>query len=268
MKATALIAEDEPLLAAELEAQLLRLWPEIDIVASVADGISAVEEGLALQPDLLFLDIQMPGMTGFDVARALAEDWPSIGKPFPVLVFVTAYDQYALEAFEHAAIDYVLKPVQTERLKTTCQRLQAVLLQRAAPKGPPPAWGTVIGQLRELFDHTAATPVTPPLRIIQASTGNRISMIPVSEVLFFEAADKYVRVVTSEQEHLIRTSLRELGAQLDPQCFWQVHRRTIVRSDAIESAVRDASGKVTLSLRGYEGKLSVSRLYADLFKAM
>jgi DNA-binding LytR/AlgR family response regulator len=268
MKPTALIAEDEPLLAAELEAQLRRLWPEIDIVASVADGISAVERGLALQPDLLFLDIRMPGMTGLDAARALAEDWPSMGKPFPVLVFVTAYDQHALEAFEHAAIDYVLKPVQTERLKTTCLRLQAALRQRAVPAGPLPAWGNVIGQLRELFDHTAATPVTRHLRMIQASTGNRISMIPVSEVLFFEAADKYIRVVTCEQEHLIRTSLRELATQLDPQCFWQVHRRTIVRADAIESAVRDASGKLTLMLRGYDGKLSVSRLYADLFKGM
>jgi DNA-binding LytR/AlgR family response regulator len=268
MKATALIAEDEPLLAAELEAQLLRLWPEIDIIASVGDGISAVEEALALQPDLLFLDIKMPGMTGLDVARALAEDWPSIGKPFPVLVFVTAYDQYALEAFEHAAIDYVLKPVQAERLKTTCLRLQAALKQRTGSAEPLPAWGTVIGQLRELFEHTAATPVTPHLRMIQASVGNRISMIPVSEILFFEAADKYVRVVTRDQDHLIRTSLRDLGMQLDPQCFWQVHRRTIVQSDAIESAVRDESGKLTLMLRGHEGKLSVSRLYADLFKGM
>jgi DNA-binding LytR/AlgR family response regulator len=273
MHATALIAEDEPLLAANLQAELLRLWPELRIVASVGDGASALQQGLALQPDLLFLDIRMPGMSGLEAAQALAEDWPDAGRPLPLLVFVTAYDEYALRAFERAALDYVLKPVQPERLAQTCQRLQAALQTRLQPATGEVTLAPMLDQLRGLFGmgaaglNGAAAPAAP-LRVIQASAGNTITMVPVSEVVYFEAADKYVRVITAEREHLIRVSLRELLQQLDPEQFWQVHRGTVVRADVIASASRDESGKLTLSLRDHPARLVVSRLYAERFKGM
>jgi DNA-binding LytR/AlgR family response regulator len=267
---TALIAEDEPLLAAHLQAELARLWPELRIVAAVGDGAAAAKQALALQPDLLFLDIRMPGMSGLEAAQAVAEDWPDDAtRPFPLIVFVTAYDQYALQAFERAAVDYVLKPVQPERLQQTCTRLQAALRQRAQPQDGAPALDAVMQQLRGLIAQGGAGGAAPaPLRVIQAGVGNAIHLVPVDEVLYFEAADKYVRVVTPEREHLIRTALRELQPQLDAQRFWQIHRGTIVRCDAIASVLRDEAGKLTLTLRGHADKLVVSRLYAHLFKAM
>ncbi|HEY2927740.1 LytR/AlgR family response regulator transcription factor [Piscinibacter sp.] len=267
MNASALIAEDEPLLAANLQAELARLWPQLRIVASVGDGEAALQQTLALQPDLLFLDIRMPGLSGLEAAQVLAEDWPDDGKPFPLIVFVTAYDQYALQAFERAAVDYVLKPVQPDRLAQTCTRLQATLRQRAQPQAAAPALQAAIEQLRSLVGEPAP-PAAGALRVIQASAGNTITMVPLDEVLYFEAADKYVRVVTATREHLIRTSLRDLQPQLDAQRFWQIHRGTVVRSDAIASALRDESGKLTLTLRDHTDKLTVSRLYAHLFKGM
>ncbi len=286
MNATALIAEDEPLLAANLQAELARLWPGLRIVASVGHGAAAVEQALALQPEVVFLDIRMPGMTGLEAAQALTEDWPD-GAPLPLVVFVTAYDQYALQAFERAAVDYVLKPVQPERLALTCARLQAALQRRDAPvvgaiaaaePATPSALEEALGRLRELLaapglgaapgapTDTSAT--TPRLAVIQASVGAAIHLVPLAEVLYFEAADKYLRVITAQREYLIRTSLRELLPQLDAQRFWQVHRGTVVRAEAIATAVRDESGRVHLTLRGHPDKLTASRLYAHLFKAM
>ncbi len=266
MNPTALIAEDEPMLAANLQAELALAWPALRVVANVRHGAAALEQALALQPDMLFLDIRMPGMTGLEVAAALAEDWPEHGKPFPLLVFVTAYDQYAVQAFERAAIDYVLKPVLPGRLAQTCARLQAALGARA------PELTTVVGQLRALLgDAGLAAPAVAPaglLRVLQVSAGNAITMVPIDEVIYFDAADKYMRVVTATREHLIRTSLRELQAQLDPQRFWQIHRGTIVRCDAIASAQRDEAGKLTVHLRGHPDRLAVSRIYAQLFKGM
>jgi len=271
MNISALIAEDEPLLAAHLRSELARLWPELHIVASVEHGAAAVEQALALRPDLLFLDIRMPGQSGLEAAQAIAEDWPDGSAP-PLAVFVTAYDQYALQAFDAAAVDYVLKPVQTERLAQTCTRLRAALAQRSNGAAVEAA----LGQLRGLLGAPGlgaptATPVplhAPKLAVIQAGVGAAVHMVPIDTVLYFEAADKYVRVVTAEREHLIRTSLRELLPQLDPQRFWQVHRGTVVRADAIVTAVREDSGKVTLTLRGHPHKLTASRLYASLFKPM
>ncbi|HEY8101227.1 MAG TPA: LytTR family DNA-binding domain-containing protein [Burkholderiaceae bacterium] len=273
MNITALIAEDEPLLAANLQAELVKLWPELHICASVVDGEAAVEQGLAIQPDVLFLDISMPGMTGIEAVQALAEDWPETGKPFPLIVFVTAYDKYALQAFERAAVDYLLKPVQPERLAQTCARLQAALKQRVQMPSVEPALETVMAQLRGLFNtgaHASANAASTavPLRVIQAGAGNTITMVPVDDVLYFEAADKYVRVVTMGREHLIRISLRELHPQLDQQRFWQIHRGTIVRCDAVDCALRHESGKLTLTLKGHPDKLIVSRLYSHLFKGM
>ena len=272
MNATALIAEDEPLLAANLQAELAQRWPQLTIVASVGHGAAAVEQALALRPDVVFLDIRMPGMTGLEAAQALAEDWPD-GSPLPLIVFVTAYDQYALQAFEQAAVDYVLKPVKGDRLAQTCARVQAALRARGEPSPPAPAaLEATLAQLRHLLAApglaAAASAAPQLLSVIQASVGTAIHMVPVAEVLYFEAADKYVRVITAEREYLIRTSLRELLPQLDAQRFWQIHRGTVVRADAITTAVRDESGKVHLSLHGHKDKLVASRLYAHLFKAM
>jgi DNA-binding LytR/AlgR family response regulator len=270
---SALIAEDEPLLAAALQAELARLWPELRITAVVGHGAAAVEAALRLRPELLFLDIRMPGMSGLEAAEAIAEDWPD-ALPAPLIVFVTAYDQYALEAFGHAAVDYLLKPVDPARLAQTCARAQAALAARA-PGGTAsgvaaPGWEDTLGQLRSLLaaPGVGAGAAQPRLQVIQAGVGNAIHLVPVGEVVYFEAADKYVRVVTAAREHLIRTSLRELMPQLDPDRFWQIHRGTVVRADAIALAERDDSGKVLLTLRGRVERLVASRLYAHRFKAM
>ena len=262
MNATALIAEDEPLLAAALKAELAAAWPDLQIVATVGDGASALREALARQPDVLFFDIQMPGMSGLDAALTLVDVWPD--KPFPALVFVTAYDQYALQAFEAQAIDYVLKPVQAARLAKTVSKVQSALANRSADAMNIEA---TAAQLRGLMV-PAATSGAMPLKMIQASVGSSIRMVPVDEVLFFEAADKYVRVLTTQHEYLIRTPLKELTAQLDAQVFWQIHRGTIVRAGSIDTVTRDEAGKLWLSLRGLPQKIAVSRLYAHLFKAM
>ena len=215
MHATALIAEDEALLAAEMRTQLARLWPELEIVAQVGHGAAAVEEALRLRPQVLFLDIRMPGMTGLEAAQAIAEDWPD-GVAAPVIVFATAYDQYAVEAFNHAAVDYLLKPIDATRLAQTCQRASAALAAQHDPNAAVAApWDAALDQLRSLL----ATPtlsgrsgVDSPerLQVIQAGVGNAIHLIPVDDVVYFEAADKYVRVITADREHLIRIALRDL----------------------------------------------------------
>ncbi len=273
---TALIAEDEPLLAQALATDLASLWPALRIVASVGDGLSASAQALALRPQVCFLDIRMPGATGLEAAQALAEDWPD-DAPFPLLVFVTAYDQYALAAFEAQAVDYLVKPVETARLAACVRRLQKQLQQRladapAAPgAGPTTALAETLDQLRALLGSRIGSPPGPAparLEVIQAGVGNTVHLVPVAEVLYFEAADKYLRVVTAEREHLIRLSLRELLPQLDGQQFWQVHRSLVVRATAIATATRDESGKVFLQLRGRPERLTASRLYAHLFKGM
>lgn len=270
----ALIAEDEPLLAAALRHELKQAWPELHIAASVGDGLSAVREALALRPDVLLFDIRMPGQSGLEAAVELADAWPD-ATPFPALVFVTAYDQYAVQAFEAQAVDYLLKPVQAARLHKTVHKLRQVLAQRAAPAALPaslPALEQTLAQLRELVQAPGLgmthPPPAAPLSMIQASSGSQIHMVPVQEVLYFEAADKYVRVLTAQREYLIRTPLKELAAQLDPTIFWQVHRGTLVRSTAIASATRDEAGRLHLHLRERPERLAVSRLYAPLFKAM
>lgn len=267
---TALIAEDEPLLAAALRADLAALWPGLVLLPTAADGRSALEGALAHRPEVCFLDIRMPAMSGLEVAAALAEDWPDApdAPPFPQLVFVTAYDQYAVQAFEAQAVDYLIKPVPRERLAACVTRLQQRLAGRAA-QGE--ALAQAMSQLRALLGpQAAAAPAAaaPRLDVIQAQVGNLVHLVPVDEVVYFEAADKYVRVVTAEREHLIRLSLRDLLPQLDPQRFWQVHRGTVVQARCIRSARREDSGKVTLSLHGRPETLVASRLYAHRFKGM
>lgn len=268
MNATALIAEDEPLLAQALQAELARAWTGLQIVATVGDGDAAVAQALRLQPDVLFLDIRMPGQTGLQAAAELADEWPE-GVPFPALVFVTAFDAYAVEAFEAQAVDYVLKPVQPERLARTVQRVQQVLAQRQPAAGAFD--DATLARLRALLsagDTPAGAAASPRLQVIPASVGQGIRMVPISEVLVFEAADKYVRVLTADSEVLIRTPLKELVPQLDPAVFWQIHRGTVVRADAIDSVSRNEAGRLSLRLRGRPEALAVSRLYADRFRAM
>jgi DNA-binding LytR/AlgR family response regulator len=268
LAATALIAEDEPLLAQALKAELHRAWPGLAVVAHAPDGDAAVELALQHLPELLFLDIRMPGRTGLEAAQAVVEDWPA-ERPLPLVVFITAYDQYALQAFEASAVDYVLKPVQPARLATACQRLRGLLAgRRPDSSASAPAQGEhLLGQLRQLLG--AAAPGSEPLlSVIQASSGPVVHMVPVEDVVYFEAADKYVRVLTAEGEHLIRTSLRELLPQLDPQRFWQVHRGTVVQAREIAQALRDEAGRVQLVLRRRPERLNVSRIYAPRFKGM
>ena len=263
MTPTALIAEDEPLLAAALQAELARAWPDLRIVAQVGDGASAVHQALALRPQVLFLDIRMPGTTGLEAAAELAEEWPE-NQPFPALVFVTAYDQYAVQAFEAQAVDYVLKPVVPERLARTVQRLQQRLVEQVSPAPAGVSEDPTFERLRALL----AAPAAPALKVIQASVGNTIRLVPVDEVLVFEAADKYVRVLTAEAELLIRTPLKDLLPQLDDSVFWQVHRGTVVRATAIRTVHRDEAGKLSLEVVGLKERVPVSRLYAGRFRAM
>lgn len=276
---TALIAEDEPLLAAALQAELARAWPELQVIATVGDGASAVEQALALRPDVLFLDIRMPAMNGLDAAAELAERWDERDGPFPALAFVTAYDEYAVRAFETQALDYLLKPVRPERLARTVRRLRSACAGRAAADGRSTstdgdtALQATAEQLHRLL--AAFQPNAPgvaPLRQLTVSApgsgGATIRMVPIDQVLYLQATDKYVRVVTAEAEHLLRTPLKDLLPQLDPQQFWQIHRAIVVRADAVDTVQRDETGRLRLSLRGCPDWLAVSRLYAHRFKAM
>jgi DNA-binding LytR/AlgR family response regulator len=258
----ALVAEDEPILAFTLVQTLARLWPELQVGGVLENGIAAVQEALAQRPDILFLDIKMPGKTGLEAAQELAEEWPD-DVPFPQIVFVTAYDEYALQAFEQAAADYVLKPVSDERMAKTVERLKS-RLQKNSQRNDE--LERIVGQLRSLVPGVMLP--AEHLSIIRAGVGNQVKMIPVAEVHYFEAADKYVNVVTADGEALIRTSLKELLPQLDPKLFWQVHRGTVVNSTCIQAAVRDDTGKLSLTLRGRPETLQVSRVFAHLFKQM
>ncbi len=276
MKATALIAEDEPLLAAALVLELQTAWPDLHIVATVGDGASAVRTALALKPQVLFFDIRMPGQSGLDAAVELADAWPAPSEagapPFPALVFVSAYDQYAVQAFEAQAIDYLLKPVQAARLQKTVLKVQQSLIRQAQAASnliasTSPDFETTLAQLRALMQ-AGAPAKTTALAVIQASVGSSIRMVPVDDIVYFEAADKYLRVLTADHEYLIRTALKDLLPQLDASVFWQIHRGTVVRAASIEAIHRDEAGKLWLVLRGRAERISVSRIYAHLFKAM
>ena len=261
----ALIAEDEPLLAQALAHELARAWPDLTISAIVGDGRSAVDSALRLRPDVLFFDIRMPGLDGLSAAAELADAWPVDESPMPQLVFVTAYDEYAVDAFEAQALDYVLKPVQPERLDRTVARLRQATPQPVSPD----AMERTLGRWRALLEAGKDVP-TAPLRYITASEGGGVTvrLVPIEDVLYFEAADKYVRVITAGSEYLIRTPLRQLLAQLDPQLFWQIHRAVVVRASAIEAVHREESGRLRVQLRDRAEQLAVSRLFTHLFRAM
>lgn len=256
----ALIAEDEPVLARGLARKLSKLWPTLRIGAVVHDGEAALVAAQQLRPDVIFMGIQMPARNGLEAAECIVDDWPA-SQPLPLIVFVTAFDRFAIDAFEQAAVDYVLKPVQVERLALTCQRLKDRLAERTSGSD-----ALALAPLRALLQ---VQRTEPPLSLIQAGSGSTVHMVPVDDVIFFEADGKYVRVVTGEREFLIRTPLRELSPRLDPTRFVQIHRSTVVKTALIAKVVReDAGGKIHLYIKGRGERLSVSRNYAHLFKPM
>jgi DNA-binding LytR/AlgR family response regulator len=251
---TALIADDEPNLAAYLQSSLAAAWPELEIVAVARNGVEAAERIAALQPDLAFLDIKMPGLTGLQVAQGI--------EGTTRVVFVTAYDEFAVAAFEQQALDYVLKPVKAERLAKTVERLR----QSLAGALPQADDARLSAALQRLLS-TASVPASP-LRYVRASQGELTHQIDVADVLFFRADDKYTCVRTAHGEHLIRTSVTELAAQLDAERFAQIHRSTIVNLDHLEGTRRDDMSRLFVRMRGHGTELPVSRAYVHLFKAM
>lgn len=255
---TALIADDEPHLARHLADALTRLWPELQIVATCRHGIEAAQQIEALQPDLAFLDIRMPGLTGLEVAQGI--------ECATRVVFVTAYDEFAVQAFDAAALDYLLKPVTSERLAQSVARLRSALPAPAASAATAPDED---GRLAQALAQIQPGPrPTAPLRWVRASQGEWTQQLPVAEVLFFRADDKYTCVQTAEREYLIRTPIAELAQQLDPEQFWQVHRSTLINLAHLHGARRDEASRLWLRMRGHPTELPVSRAYVHLFKAM
>lgn len=261
---TAVIAEDEPVLARTLVRLLEQAWPELRIAGVAEDGLQATGLVLAEAPDVVFLDIKMPGRTGLEVAEAVVDDWPD-DRAEPLLVFVTAFDEFAIAAFERAAVDYLLKPATAERLQQTVARLKARLAGRSAAPGAGDR-AALVQRMQSI-----ATPGVEPgerIKVIRAGVGNTVRMIPVADVVCFEATEKYVNVVTPTGEALVRMSLRELTARIDSSDFIQVHRSVLVNSHAILSATRDENGHYSLTVRGLQRPLKVSRAFGHLFRPM
>ncbi len=249
----ALIADDEPHLAHYLRDQLLALWPGLEIVHVARNGVDAAARIAELEPDLAFLDIQMPGLSGLEVAQGI--------EGHTRVVFVTAFDEFALQAFEHAALDYVLKPVGTERLTRTVARLRAE--PGSVPEADPSG-----AALAKVLQQLMAAPARPRLRYILAGQGERTRHLDVADIRFFRADDKYTVVASVHGEFLIRTTITDLAAQLDPDGFWQVHRSTVVNLAWLEGTRRDDASRLFLRMRGHAGELPVSRAFVHLFKAM
>src|SRR5213082_1210875 len=250
---TAVIADDERLMREQIVDRLKEAWPELLSVADASNGREAIGMMRTLEPDIVFLDISMPGMDGIQAAQALS------GKAH--VVFVTAYDQYAISAFEHGAVDYLLKPAEPERVALTCERLRARLEQKPDPMND------LLAQLSQRLGAGGLKP-REYMRWVQASVGANIRMIPTSDILFFRAEDKYTRVQTQGFEALIRKPIKELIDELDPDEFWQIHRSTMVRVDAVDQVSRDFRGRQIVHLKGSEEKLEVSRTFNHLFKQM
>ena len=269
----ALIADDERLLREQLRARLAEVWPELRIVAEAKNGTEAVALTEQHHPELVFLDIRMPGMTGIEAARAIAQlptdDDTSDAWPGCEIVFITAYDQYAIEAFEQGVVDYVLKPAERERLLVTVERIKKRLAQRRSSDtegddAPPAGMQQLLQKLATRMDPAKA----PTLRWIQATVGQSIQMIPVEEVLFFISDEKYTRVQTAAVEALIRKPIKELIDELDADLFWQIHRSTLVNTKFIAGVSRDLRGRQLVAVKGHAEKLEVSRSFTGLFKGM
>ena len=255
---TALIAEDEANLAFALKDALSRIWPQLHIVDIVNNGLAAITALDQQVPDVLFLDIRMPGLTGLQVAHRL------VGQARPLVVFVTAYNEYAVQAFEREAVDYLVKPINEMRLSQTVERLKKRLL---SPESASPS--TDLARALSLIQHlTAGATTTGYLKFLRAGIGDKVRIIPTEEITHLQAQDKYVSIYTAQGEDLIRISLKELADQLDPTVFVQVHRSTIVNMRAVLTAERDFTGRLLLTLKGVQPKVQASRQYAHLFARM
>jgi len=248
---TAILADDERLMRDQLRLRLTQAWPELEIIGEARNGDDAIALVQRHRPNFIFLDIRMPGKTGLEAAAVIGSECH--------IVFITAYDQYAIDAFEHGAIDYVLKPAEPDRLRITVERLKSRLAT------PPGDMGAMLTQLAKQMG-LAAQPTY--LQWIQASIGQELRLIPVEEILFFQSDEKYTRVQTSRFEALIRKSVRDLAKELDPALFWQVHRATLVNVHAIEGVARNLRGRQVVLIKGISEKLEVSRSYVHLFKQM
>ncbi|GGX09265.1 putative response regulatory protein [Undibacterium macrobrachii] len=273
-KITAMIVDDEAPMRAHLRSKLNQIWPELSIIAEAQNGIVAIEEAEKLQPQIIFLDIRMPGKNGIEAAAQLAQN--------AILIFVTAYDEYAIQAFERGAMDYLLKPIDVERLQQTCQRLQ----QRIAEKNTSQLALSNTNQdqikveqlkqehqskqVEQLLTQLMQQQIQQKeyLRWIQASVGSSLRMISTKEILFFKSDEKYTLVQTEQAEFLIRKTLKELEDELDPKEFWRIHRSTLVRVSAIAEVTRDFRGRQMLGLKGCSEKLEVSRNHTHLFQQM
>ena len=267
----ALVADDERLLREQLKSRLADVWPDLVVCGEAKDGQDAVEKAESLQPDVVFLDIRMPGLTGLEAAREIITLPSWAGE----IVFVTAYDEYAVAAFEQGALDYLLKPVEAERLAQTAQRVRNRLRRRREPAvaGGAAAEDAALDALLEKFlraqqavQRKPGAQVESPLRWIQCTAGSTTRLINVKDILFFRSDEKYTRVQTRDQEAFIRTPIRELMPRLDAEQFWQVHRSTIVNVDAIAAVTRDDTGKQRVQLQGHPEVLEVSRSFAHLFR--
>ncbi len=265
----AVIADDERLMREQLRTRLAEAWPALEIVAEAKNGAEAVQLVEQHHPDVVFLDIRMPGMTGVEAARAIAQlptgDEAADGWAGCEVVFITAYDEYAVEAFEQGAADYVLKPAERERLARTAERIGKRIAQRGQGEGP--ALGGMQQLLQKLSAHMNPAGAAK-LKWIQATVGQSIQMIPVDEVLFFISDEKYTRVQTATTEALIRKPIKELVEELDAELFWQIHRSTLVNVKAIAGVSRDLRGRQLVSVKGHPEKLEVSRSFTGLFKGM
>lgn len=255
MSVRVLIADDEPELLRELDRQLRQAWPELDGIVHAENGRVALQKLHEEQPGIAFLDIRMPGLSGLEVARQLRHPCH--------IVFVTAYDQYAVEAFEREAVDYLLKPVRESRLQTTVTRLRQRLAEARSQAAP----ADVVALLTKV-DRLLAQPQAPqpPLQWLQASIGERIRLIAVADVLYMRSEDKYTMVCTTDGQYPIRTPLKELETRLDGEHFWRIHRNCIVNAHRIDTISRDFQGRFNLSLRGSPETLVVSRSYAGRFR--
>lgn len=270
----AVIADDERLMRDQLRSRLQQVWPELEVVAEAKNGLEAVAAVSQFRPDVIFLDIRMPGLTGVEAAKEIAQLDLGEDSLLPEMVFITAYDQYAIDAFEHGVVDYVLKPAEPERLLVTAKRIQGRLSKRLIEGeagqaiGEPSSSGPSVQQLL----HTLAAQMNGQrpayLSWLQASVGQTLQMVPVEEVLFCISDEKYTRVQTAKQEFLIRKPIKELVEELDPQVFWQIHRSTLVNVKAIAGVQRDERGRQEVLIKGRSEKLAVSRSASQLFRSM
>lgn len=275
--ARAVIADDERLMRDQLRTRLAQVWPSLEIVAEAKNGLEAIEAVRVHQPDVIFLDIRMPGLTGVEAAKEIAQLDLGDDALLPEMVFITAYDQYALDAFEQGAVDYVLKPAEPERLRVTAERLQKRLIQRAGEGSDREATASSLADsggsasVQQLLHVLSAQLKGQPaqyLSWLQASVGQSIQMVAVADVLFCVSDDKYTRVQTLKQEFLIRKPIKELVDELDPKVFWQIHRSTLVNVNAISGVQRDERGRQEVLIKGRADRLAVSRSASQLFRGM